>query len=175
MFWRTEEGEEERAASSSGGECNRDLDGDLIDDVVSKARFTRIRLQDVLDGTSKTIAVGEAAYVISGTDGPESFPTWAGSYLDDGSVLFKTEAPINCNLGGPRAFPLSEDEMEKMRDAVDSSNSSKLDDCALSWHAGGAFFSFVDGSVHFLTENIALHTFANLGDRLDGQTINGLN
>jgi prepilin-type N-terminal cleavage/methylation domain-containing protein len=171
MFWRTDEGENE----IHNTKCDRDLNGDLVVDHVTKDRFTRIRIQDVLDGTSKTIAVGEAGYTISGNDGPSSYPTWVGSYLDDGSILFKTEAPINCNLGGSRAFPLSEPEMDKLRDAVDSANSSKMDDCAYSWHVSGAYFAFVDGSVHFLSENIDISTFQNLGDRLDGQTINGLN
>jgi len=164
MFWRTEEGLEERP-------CNRDLDGDLVDEVIHKDRFTRVRIQDVLDGTSKTIAVGEAAYVVSEAD-PDMYPSWVGTWEEDGSILFKTEAVINCNLGGPRSFPLSTEEIDKLNDAVDGAG-SKVDDCAYSWHAGGAFFGFVDGSVHFLSENIALYVFANLGDRLDGQVLAG--
>ena len=98
MFWRTAEG-------ALLQECEFvDINGDgNIDeaDRVKKDRYTRIRIQDVLDGTSKTIAVGESAYFI----GNQEFPMWMGTYVEDGSILFKTQNPINCNLGGPRQFP----------------------------------------------------------------------
>lgn len=168
MFWRTEEGEDER-------NCNRDLNGDLVVETIRKDRYTRVRIQDVLDGTSKTIAVGEAAYLASASD-PNMFPSWVGTWAEDGSVLFKTEAVINCNLGGARTFPLlgtNNPDLQRLLDAVDSVG-SRVDDCAYSWHVGGAYFGFVDGSVHFLSENIALHTYRNLGDRFDGETIGAL-
>lgn len=174
MFFRPEEGEDVVAA---GGKCDRDLDGDGDREPIEKDAFRRVAVQNVLDGTSKTIAVGEAAYVGSVANA-DTFPTWVGAYGDDGSVLFKTQAVINCNLGGPREMPLSAEELEKLKDAylfaTGGFSSGDVDDCAYSWHVSGAFFGFVDGSVHFLTENIALHTFANLGDRRDGQVIQGL-
>ena len=48
---------------------------------------------------------------------------------------------------------------------------SIYDDCAFSWHPGGAMFVFADGSVHFLPYEIDLLTYQNLGDRNDGQVI----
>ncbi len=48
---------------------------------------------------------------------------------------------------------------------------SASDDCAVSWHPGGALFGYVDGSVHFLTENLDLRLFWLLGDRLDGEVM----
>ncbi len=118
-----------------------------------KKSFSRVRVQDVLDGTSKTIAVGEAAYVV-GDDKPNMFPTWVGTWKEDGSIMFKTQDVINCRLGGPRAFPLSATELEQLP------GGSNQDDCAYSWHVGGGYFGFVDGSVHFLTENLDLRVFA---------------
>ena len=157
MFWRTAEG-------LKVGSCTDvDLDGDGILDTVKKDRFTRIRIEDVTDGTSKTIAVGEASYVVS----LEDFPTWVGSALnEDGSILFKTEPPnfINCNISGTRSFPLTGSDSERVPG----------DDCAFSWHNDGAFFGFVDGSVHFLTENIEIRTYVLLGDRFDGMVIDEL-
>jgi prepilin-type processing-associated H-X9-DG protein len=45
------------------------------------------------------------------------------------------------------------------------------DDCAFSFHAGGAQFAFADGSVHFLSENIASDTYCNIHSISDGQTL----
>ncbi|MGD9635076.1 MAG: DUF1559 domain-containing protein [Pirellulales bacterium] len=170
MFWRTAEGLLVNTSCNEGsidtnGDGKRDSGDDLIKD-----RYTRIRIQDVLDGTSKTIAVGEAAYFLSG-DGTNKgdFPIWMGTAFEDGSILFKTKSPINCNLGGVRNFPLGKAERE-YPDLVGGD-----DDCAFSWHVGGAFFGFVDGTVNFLTEDTELRVFALLGDRMDGQIINGLN
>jgi prepilin-type processing-associated H-X9-DG protein len=136
-----------------------DVDGDGVLDTVTKARYERIRIDDVVDGTSKTIAIGEAAYVTT----LEDFPTWVGTWVEDGSILFKTVFPINCNLGGPRTFPLSSNDLLQLPPG------KWRDDCAYSWHLGGAQFAFVDGSVHFLTESLNLRIFNLLGDRLDGQ------
>ncbi len=157
MFWPPKEGAREY-------DCQwDDLNGDGTQDVIHRKPMTRIRLQDVTDGTSKTIIIGEAAYFLRAA----CFPLWLGVYGDDGSVMFKTEDPINCNLGGVRSFPLTDNQITAMAlpEGVES------DDCAFGWHTGGAFFAFVDGSVHFLSENIDMRTYRLLGDRMDQEAI----
>jgi prepilin-type N-terminal cleavage/methylation domain-containing protein len=142
-----------------------DLDGDGTLDTVSKTEaIVDFRIKDVTDGTSHTIAVGEAAYVPRF----DAFPVWIGSWTEDGSVLFKTEWPINCNIGGA-AYPLSQFDRTRLP------SGSGQDDCAFSWHPGGAFFGFVDGSVHWLSENLELKTFALLGMRNDGEVLGQYN
>ncbi len=111
----------------------------------------------MLDGTSKTIAIGEAAYWVS----VKSFPVWIGSpAYEDGAVLFKTTNPINCNIGGAMSFPLKGELI-----------SGDNDDCTFSWHVSGALFGFVDGSVHFIAEDLSLRTFELLGERSDGNLL----
>jgi prepilin-type N-terminal cleavage/methylation domain-containing protein len=160
MFWRTAEG-----LRTGGGCAQFDVNGDGTLDKPEKKPYTRIRIADVPDGTSKTIAVGEAAYVAA-EDNFDMFPMWMGTYTEDGSVLFKTENVVNCNIGGFRSFPMTQQQAFEMLPAGNAT-----DDCAFSWHAGGAFFGFVDGSVHFLTENLSLRVFWLLGDRLDQEVI----
>ena len=85
--------------------CNDDIDGDGVADLVEKSAFSRVRIADVTDGTSKTILVGESAYTV----GPADFPVWIGAAAqEDGAILFKTRDPINCGIGDVRAFPLTE-------------------------------------------------------------------
>jgi prepilin-type processing-associated H-X9-DG protein len=163
MFWRTSEG-----LRNGGGCAPFDVNGDGTLDSPQKNPYSRVRIQDVLDGTSKTIAVGEASYLAAAADF-DMFPIWIGTFREDGSVLFKTENLVNCNLGGTRAFPLSEEQADALLPA-----GKGTDDCAFSWHPGGAYFGFVDGSVHFLTENLSLRVFWLLGDRLDEEIIPGI-
>jgi len=118
-------------------------------------RTTPIKIKDVTDGLSKTIAFGESAYVPE----PKDFPVWIGAPGSDEPALFKTQPPstINCRV------------RQKVLDPVASRPID--DDCAFSWHEGGAQFSFADGSVHMLSESIEWMTYQNLGDRRDGQPL----
>ena len=157
MFLRTSE-------AVRNDTCRDDLDGDGVLEEIVKTPFSRIRIQDVLDGTSKTIAVGEAAYIVD----IKSFPMWIGTYREDGSILFKTQDVVNCNIGGTTEFPLS--SFDRLR----LPGGSATDDCSFGWHTGGAQFVFVDGSVHLLPESLDVRIFKLLGDRMDQEIILGL-
>jgi prepilin-type N-terminal cleavage/methylation domain-containing protein/prepilin-type processing-associated H-X9-DG protein len=157
MFWPPKEGAAEY-------DCKYDINGDGVKDTVPKKAYSRVRIKDVTDGTSKTICIGEAAYFARGA----SFPIWAGIYGDDGSVMFETQDAINCNMNGVRSFPLSSDQLDQLPQGIET------DDCAFSWHTGGAYFAFVDGSVHFLNENMELRMFWLMGDRMDDEVIRDL-
>lgn len=159
LFLRAEESESENQCSEI------DYDGDGTIDSIYKKPFNRlnVRIRDITDGTSKTMAIGEAAYTVR----PRDFPTWIGSYIEDGSVLFAQREVINCNAG-PLPHPLS--EFDELR----LPSGARTDDCAIGWHPGGVQFGFVDGSVRFLSENVTLRVFALLGDRRDGQIIGDL-
>jgi prepilin-type N-terminal cleavage/methylation domain-containing protein/prepilin-type processing-associated H-X9-DG protein len=156
MFWPPKEGAAEY-------DCSYDINGDGTIDFVPKKTYTRVRIADVTDGTSKTILIGEAAYFARW----QAYPLWMGVYGDDGSVMFETQDAINCNIGGARSFPLSDAELARMTDP-------EPDDCSFSWHTGGAYFAFVDGSVRFLNEDLEIRTFYLLGDRMDDEVIREL-
>jgi prepilin-type N-terminal cleavage/methylation domain-containing protein len=157
MFWPPKEGAAEEM-------CHYDITGDGIPDDVPKKPYSRIRMKDVTDGLSKTIMIGESAYFVRSSN----FPIWAGNYGDDGAVMFETVDQINCNIGGARTFPLSSDQIDVLPDKIETNN------CTFSWHTGGAFFAFGDGSVHFLSEDLDLLTFWLLGDRMDSSLIKDL-
>ncbi len=114
-----------------------------------------VRFKNIKDGLSKTIALGESAYYGTVSD----WPVWIGAVRSDEIVLFKTQEPsiINCGV-----VPKS---MDRLRYAVD-------DDCAFSWHDGGALFAFADGSVQFLPESINFDVYKFMGTKDDGNVIN---
>jgi prepilin-type processing-associated H-X9-DG protein len=144
-------------ATSDYKACNGNGDRGMFFKVADglAAGFTRVRLKDITDGTSKTIAFGESAYVPASND----WPVWIGAPQSDEPALFKTQLPSIINCG------VSAKTFAAMETAVD-------DDCAFSWHTGdGAQFAFADGSVHFLTAQIEWITYQNLGDRRDGQVL----
>jgi prepilin-type processing-associated H-X9-DG protein len=156
MFWPPKEGAAEY-------DCSYDINGDGTIDFVPKRAYTNVSISDVTDGTSKTIMIGEAAYFARW----QAYPLWIGVYGDDGSVMFETQDAINCNIGGTKVFPLSQAELDRMTDP-------EPDDCTFSWHSGGAYFAFVDGSVRFLNEDLEIRTFYLLGDRMDDEVISEL-
>jgi len=111
-----------------------------------------VRLRDVTDGSSNTLAIGESSY--PGINARDDWPVWAAIGRADEQVIMKTNNP----LGGGARNPL------RFWEAVD-------DDCAMSFHDGGVQFLFADGSVRFLSENIDYTTYTNLGNRNDGQPL----
>ncbi len=125
------------------------------------------RFADVQDGLSNTIMAGESSYVTTTTsssrrrtEAPTEFrdwPTWIGSFGNgqDETVRIngRTNSPINAQVG-PR----------QMVFAIN-------DDCAFSYHPAGAQFVFMDGSVHFVSENVDMGTYCFLHDKRDGQVL----
>lgn len=137
---------------AAGGSCFGD------DGIMHKLREAKWRgFQDVVDGLSNTIMVGESAYVTpNSTTSPtqvQDWPIWIGGPGTDESsrINGRTRAPINC-------------QCVKMFLAIN-------DDCAFSFHPGGAQFAFADGSVHFISQNIAIQTYCNLHSIQDGNPI----
>lgn len=128
------------------------------------------KIADVVDGTSNTIAVAESVYVTGqGRGNPtantetEDWPIWIGAPGTDESQRTNGRKPIpSRNYGGS---PINGGvSPSRMYFAVN-------DDCAFSYHVGGAQFTFIDGSVHFLSQNIDFDTYCHLHDMRDGQVL----
>jgi len=119
-------------------------------------RNSRIRLADIIDGTSQTIAVVERAW--SKANG-----VWAGA-VTNGTI--RRGSQNNCPATGALFYPAA--TLVQAHCHLINTNSDPdggLDDCS-SLHPGGANFLFTDGSVHFL-KNI----LGDAGTRPDGTTI----
>ena len=117
------------------------------------------RVRDITDGLSNTVFVAESSYVTAnGTTAPtvsEDWPTWLGSVNTDESIRSEGEAqdPINGYVNPNRM------------------GFARSDDCAFSYHSGGAQFLLGDGSVRFLSENVDLTTYGYIHMIADGNPV----
>jgi prepilin-type N-terminal cleavage/methylation domain-containing protein/prepilin-type processing-associated H-X9-DG protein len=114
-----------------------------------------VRLASVTDGTSNTIAAGEALPAQRADDN-----VWQYSANADGTTVpINYPTPLNCDTAGGFGTPNW------------ASRCSYANTGFKSHHPGGANFVFVDGSVHFLKQSIAMTTYCALGSRNGGEVV----
>ncbi|WP_437206847.1 DUF1559 family PulG-like putative transporter [Planctomicrobium sp. SH664] len=129
-----------------GGFINSHLDNASVRGMFGRG-VTALRIRDVTDGTSNTMLLGESK--------PHYCQT--GSVWDESGGVSYFHVRMN-------SLHLRELELVPTADgAVGCSHAS--------YHVGGAQFLMVDGSVHFLSENIDYPTYCYLGDRYDANPI----
>ncbi len=119
-------------------------------------RNSKVRIADIIDGTSQTIMVGERAWSINNG-------TWVG--VVSGGVIRR--GPANpCPMTGA-AYYLAATLVQAHCNVLNTIQDPDggIDDFS-SRHPGGANFLFADGSVHYLKSVIG-----NNGTRSDGSTI----
>ena len=104
---------------------------------------SRVRIRDVRDGTSNTIAYGERCYTqtVQGT--------WVGSVPSSNENACRTAGHSEHGPNDP----------------------TNHEDSFASVHEGGAHFLFADGQVRFLSENIDLTAFRALTTRAANELI----
>jgi prepilin-type N-terminal cleavage/methylation domain-containing protein/prepilin-type processing-associated H-X9-DG protein len=109
--------------------------------------------KDFSDGQSNTLLLGEYLPKQSG---------WALSYSDDGNGGWAngSSGVIHCLT----CIPINYDSTNTPYDYNLSMGFKSL-------HTHGTNFAFADGSVHFISENIDMHTYQLLGCRNDGKVI----
>jgi len=128
--------------------------------------LTGVRFRDVLDGTSTTLFVGEI------TGGLGAHPTEGTAYLSVSWYVWDVQDTAQ-GVNGPGSVPGGRDDKI---DPIDGDGGNRHDELFdevgfSSFHPGGAHFLRVDGSVHFLSENIDQHVLESLVTRAGGEVV----
>ena len=125
------------------------------------------------DGSSNTLLIGESIFDTSQIGGTSrNIDHWiVGSFnvdvhQDASEFLGSTAVPLNFY------HQFGDESLLNMSDSERSSLFNQMQLAFGSWHAGdGVTFSLGDGSTRFISANIDLTTYANLGNRDDGQVL----
>ena len=95
------------------------------------------------------------------------------------SQPIEKKAPLGKSADGACGFRIWAGAVRETEQIMGDTDSRNLinrweddDDGWGSMHEGGAQFVMGDGSVQFLSENIDLGVWMNLGNRMDGQSVN---
>jgi prepilin-type N-terminal cleavage/methylation domain-containing protein/prepilin-type processing-associated H-X9-DG protein len=142
---------------------------------------SKVAMRDITDGSSNTVVVGETKYQLgpkSPTNGASRYG-WASTVRGDvntnGGVLAAvTDVKINeWNGDGNEADTSFSTNVASQRGTVNGVNAQQnLQGRAFSSaHTGGCHFTFVDGSVRFISETISMTTLQNLAIRNDGEVL----
>ena len=112
------------------------------------------KFRDITDGTSNTFALGETDFAPANQPSQDMGAVWSYGYIyTNGSTYTKLNA---FKTGEP--YP--------------PSDIGELYGAFRSQHPGGANFMMVDGSVHFVNDNIDFELYQNLSTRGGGEAAN---
>ncbi|OWK47095.1 DUF1559 domain-containing protein [Fimbriiglobus ruber] len=132
---------------------------------------SKVRIEDIADGSSQTLMLSELKYRQPSTNGPSSQDSrgcWG--YGTMGGDTFSAETGPDSTVGdgvwGCRSMP-----SEGMPCTQVGSPYSGMFAAARSYHNGGVIVAMGDGSVRFVADSIALTTWQAMGTRGGGEVI----
>ncbi|HEV3238091.1 MAG TPA: DUF1559 domain-containing protein [Gemmataceae bacterium] len=137
---------------------------DAFDNNGAFIRNTRFRIQDITDGLSNTLFIGERCSNMSKT-------TWVGAV--QGAVVpdlrYKDSASQLASAEGDAALVLAHGSTTHL-----PNNPLVFDaDATASYHIAGVNFLFGDGSVHVINNTIDPNTYQALCTRDGGEVVDG--
>jgi prepilin-type N-terminal cleavage/methylation domain-containing protein/prepilin-type processing-associated H-X9-DG protein len=122
-------------------------------------RNRSIRIAEILDGTSQTLAVGEKSQNLARA-------TWTGAVTNAAVPITELQAEGGLSPEGGDALVVAH------TGEIDGPNSRPAHaDQFWSRHPGGAQFTFADGSVRFIKEKRPLPIFQALATRQGGEIV----
>lgn len=134
---------------------------------------SNISMRDLTDGTSNTLCLAELMFSHTldpnGIDFPSKDVRGVWAYGAMGANTFSTQTQPNAAVAD-RVWGCRNKPLERMP-CVQSNAYWTLFAASRSHHIGGVQVSMGDGGVRFVSENIDLRTWQNLGSRGGGETI----
>jgi prepilin-type processing-associated H-X9-DG protein len=137
---------------------------------------SKIRMKHVTDGTAKTLLVGELALVVDimagqavgGGDTATQKHDNRGRYWSahQGNALFSTLYPPNSTVGDRGTWCIDTRPVAPCQ----STGADNVVNSLRSHHSGGVQAAMVDGSVHFLTDEIDAELYRSFGTRSGDET-----
>lgn len=119
-----------------------------------------VRLRDVTDGSTNVFLLGESKYCpLTGSPSGNYAGSWGAS--PDRNSPFPIAAAQNA-INSSKVNPAIADTFTIWSNRFGSH------------HVGGCHFTMADGSVHFVSENVDLGVYRNLGARDDGVPISSI-
>jgi prepilin-type N-terminal cleavage/methylation domain-containing protein/prepilin-type processing-associated H-X9-DG protein len=137
--------------------------GDMYTDGVFYP-LSKTAAKSITDGLSHTLAIGERTYM-------KNLHVWAHGAYWIGSADTRLCLIASKNVRWPINSPVSTSGYYVFdRDAPLAERTMRLNDLYFgSRHPGGAWFTFADGSVHFIAEDIAFSVYQDLASRNGGE------
>ena len=117
------------------------------------------RMANITDGTSNTLLLLEQDHAIPGFDVPTNPFFWVNH----------NSQGLAQALQGTRNYPPNPDPFNEF--FTHRPGWGLAGRCSWSYHVGGVTVAMADGSVQFITDNIALPPWRRLHSRDDGQTV----
>lgn len=133
------------------------------------------RFRDVTDGLTNTIAIGEIKLQPDATGASGTGNVVCGGDHDlrgryhntyHGNATFTTLRPPNTSVGDVAQYCNGSPQVPCRQ-----CSSGNQEVHSRSYHTGGAQMLMADGSVHFISENIAQGTFQAMGTRGNGEIV----
>jgi prepilin-type processing-associated H-X9-DG protein len=152
-------------AQNSYAACHHDAEAPI--DVTNTGSFplnTPVRYDDVSDGTSFTIFLGEKRT----TGGELGWVSGTRATLRNAGTPINGVAPVGPGLGPDDG----EDDAPAPSPAGNADETLEVGGFG-SRHAGGTNFAFGDGSIRFLKSGISGRVFRRLANRADGDLVSG--
>jgi prepilin-type processing-associated H-X9-DG protein/prepilin-type N-terminal cleavage/methylation domain-containing protein len=139
---------------------------------------SRVRHEDLVDGPSFTILLGETtdASILGWPSGTRATLRNTGSRVNDYTILAPAGSPAS--IAGKQLQPGDLGALASMLENADMLDDKKKSAFIVdfvggfaSHHPGGANFLFCDGSVRLVKQTVDAHVYQLLGHRADGELV----
>ncbi len=142
--------------SATGADAGDNLNGIFF-------AFSKIRIRQILDGTSNTLLLSEL--ILSPDRTTHDVRGRLFNPAKQGGVLFSTQYPPNTTVSDRLQW------CESIPKAPCISTSKQINISARSWHSGGVNAATADCSVRFVESGVDLNVWLSLGTRNGSESI----